>query len=335
MLVCLPLLFFGCGRGQDILTATFPDDLNGEPGSGLVGAPARSVDMIVVTGADCDTVQSKKHDDAMPAGTIIAHHSARFPVNPKAGLLDRLPRGTPLVLDIAALDAESHVIARDCVPVTLNPSAQTNVTALLRSLPQCTMPPSSLDIAVVLDDSDQMTFVDPSNYHMDYLSTVLITGVKLSTPVLWTIIAHNTKDGVTQTLPATTDITAAQSAVDALRVSHKGSPALYDGVTYATAALRERAVCGYRPAMFMVSADIDGGSMHAEQDAVIGIVAVASDTTDDIFTYGLALSSAAYDALNAIIPMSGEVYGADGTSDFQIRGRFADAAIELKKLVSQ
>jgi hypothetical protein len=333
--ISLSLLLAACGRGQDHLRALFADDVNGEPGSGLVGAPARTVDVVALTGTDCDLVLSRTHDDTAAIATIIARHTTHFPISSKSGVLDNLPRGRPIVLDVAAYDTDQVLMARGCEIVTLDPGRESNVDITLSALPQCSTAPVSLDLVIVLDTSNAMSIADPSNYHMDDLSTILVPGVQLPTPVLFTFIHHNSVDGVVEKLPATTDVTAAQSAIEALRPTHKGVPRLYDAITLAASKLRARAICTYKPAMLVLSGDADGGSVHVIQDAIIGITAAAGDTTDDIFTYGVGLSNMAFDELNMLIPMgSGEAYGADGTSDFQIKARFEDAEMVLRKLIT-
>src|SRR5262249_50007346 len=135
----------------------------------LVEAPARTVDVVAVSGTDCKSLLTKRHDDAAMgmAGTVLARRNTRYPVNPDAKVLHNPPRGTPFALDIATYDHESLQMARACQVVTLQPSGMTKVDVEMNALAICAdVPIVTLDVAIVMDISNTIGAADPSNVHL-------------------------------------------------------------------------------------------------------------------------------------------------------------------------
>jgi hypothetical protein len=317
-----------CKRSSDQLSLYFRDD--------LVEAPARTVDVVALSGADCRAVLSKRHDEeAMgSAGTVLARRGARYPLNPDAKVLENLPRGTPLALDVATYDRDQIQMARACQVITLDPAGQTKVEIEMRALPICDAPASTVDVSVVVDVSNQIAAADPSNVHLvEFDQHIIAATARFAMPATWTVFTDDDPDGAKELVPATTDVEVVKNALISLVTMHSGNPRAYDAVTIAAKKLRARSICGTRPAIIVFLGDQESFSTPgAREDAVVGIVATRGDMTDDIYTFGIALSNGAYDELNDMIPLDvGTAQGAQG--DLQLRNSMNAAGKALKDLV--
>jgi hypothetical protein len=177
-----------------------------------------------------------------------------------------------------------------------------------------------------------MEVVDPELLHLSELVPRVIEAQQYPPGTTFGIFTYGGMNGVEEFLGPTTDVSVVRAKVDELRTTHVGPARLWDGVYTSTAMLRARALCGRRPAILLIAGSIDAGSSRLIEDAAIGILATRGDLTDDIFTYGLALSGSAYDELADLIPEEdGVVTGAENA--FLRRSRLSEAGMKLRELV--
>lgn len=313
-----------CARDPDALNLFFTDE--------LVEAPARTIDLFALSGVDCDTLLSRRHDDAPRSGELIAARNATYPIDPKRNILDDLPRGVPFALEIAAYDSEPLLIARACEVITLETAEATTIDIELRALPKCSSSASMIDLVVVLDTSTAIEVADSTRVHIDELNARVIDGGRFPTGSLFSIVTHGHTDPPVEILPPTADVTSAHAAIESLRSVHHGKPLIYDAMYTSAALARARAVCGRRPALLVLLGGVDGGSNHLFEDAAIGVIGARGDPTDDIYAFGIGLTLNAYDELNDLIPEEiGIATGAE--TELLRKSKLSEAASALRALV--
>lgn len=296
------LSLIGCGSEKDELLLSFADE--------LIEAPVREADIQVLKGVSCETRLAVLHDLPPVEGMVVAQQTARWPVNPRVELFDRIPRNTPLTFDVATYNAEHVQTARACATATLAKDRSERVALEMRTLPSCAAPPTSLDLLILIDTSLMAASVDTDLLHLSELYPRVIEAPALPDDTRFTLVTQG-GTGVTELLPATSDRGQLRDAITALRQMHEGPSHLFDGIERAASMLRARAVCGRRPVLFIISGSEDRGSQHLAEDAALGVIGVRADPTDDLYTYALALSNSAYEELERLIPEeAGHVTGA-------------------------
>lgn len=287
--------------------------------------------MLALSGTDCDSLLSRRHDDAASAGRVLSRRSDRYPINPQSKVLDGLPRGTPIALAAAAYDRDLLLVARGCRLVTLGPGHAEKVDLELKAWPVCSFKPTMLDVVLVLDTSAAIAGTDPANVHLTDLVPLVVDSGRFPASTRWSIVTHD-GDGAAELLPPTTEQPPIRAALQSLELAHRGTPRLYDAVYQAAAKLRARGVCTVRPAMLVILSAPDIGSTRLLEEAAIEIIGSRGDDSDDIFTFGIGLSRSGYEALSGLIPEQiGRVIGAQGET--QIRYALGEAAMTLSGLV--
>lgn len=316
----------GCGQSDDTLTLFFRDN--------MVEYPARSIDVLTLSGATCDALLAELHETAATDARVLTRRTGRYAPGTSASVLGHIPRGRAVAIDAAAYNGDMLQIARGCTVVNFAASSAQHVTLELRALPACTSTVTSLDVAVVLDTSVEMGTGDPANVHLDEFTQRILTPADalLVMPATWDIITHDTIDGVQEPAPPTSSPPVVQAALTTLTTRTHGAPRAYDAIYEAAGKLRARAVCGRRPVLITFLGDADGGSTRIQMDATNELRGAMDDPTDDIFTYGLGVSPSAFDTLNGLIPGTlGTAAGAMG--DAQIRSHMDDIGSTLKGLI--
>ncbi len=299
-------------------------------GDELIEAPAREVEVLGLTGSTCDTLLSLPHSEATSAAALLFSHKSRWPVRPDSEVFADIPPGQEIMLLVAAYDSEGTLIGRGCQLVSLDGGERTDIQ--LHALPQCGFVAGVLDVTIVLDTSTKMEIVDPELQHLDHLVPKVIEEPAFPAGTTWSIFTYGNANGVSEYLAPTSDLAAIKAAVLALRSTHDGPARLWDGIYRATAVQRARALCGRKPAMFILGGSIDAGSQRLFEDASIGLFASRGDFSDDIYAYGVALDGVTYDELAALIPEgSGDVRGA-GTA-FLREVELREAGMALRALV--
>ena len=159
----------GCGGPSPKLNLSYDDE--------LVEAPTRSIDVMAVTGSDCDRIQSREHDHAGDGETIRARRATRYPIGPDLDIFADFPKTEPIDLDVAAYDGSLLQVSRACTRVTLDDVD--TIDLRLHTLPLCEREPSTLDVMIVLDTSRGIDLADPARAYLDALDT-LANGMWLS-----------------------------------------------------------------------------------------------------------------------------------------------------------
>ncbi len=284
---------WGCSD-LDVLTATFDDE--------LVEAQARAVALKVVDDADCATLLQVEHAQVERVASVLAVRESGYPINPESGILEDLPRGRRLVFDLAALDRESRQIARACLDVTLPNSGHTEVTMAMRALPECSLTPGGLDVAIVLEASLAMRNADVA------LGSSLVSRVAAfldedisSGGDRWLLVVHGPTVDPEVTVALTDDRAAVATAVNQTIDGFGGESRLYDAARLATIALRARAVCGRRPVMLAIAAGADTGPRGGRELAIAGLDGDRNTTDDDLFGFGIGVSADGKRALDQIL----------------------------------
>lgn len=296
----------------------------------LVEAPAREASILGLTGTDCESLLSVPHEDAASTGTVIFSRTSRWPVAPDSDVFDDIPGDKEILLLVAVYDSANLQIARACQPINLSSSSSAEVE--MRALPICGNAPTTLDITIVLDTSTEMEVVDPELLHLSELVPRVIEAQTYPEGTTWGIFTYGSQEGVVEFLPPTGDIELLRAATQQLRSTHIGPARLWDGVYDATGKMRSRALCGRRPALLLIAGSIDAGSSRLREDAAIGIFANRSDSNDDIYSFGIALSNDAYSDVEDLIPEGvGRVTGAESASNRRMA--LYEAGVELRMLV--
>lgn len=310
-----------CGGGSDGLELFFQDE--------LVEAPARNVEILALRGKSCEEVLSVSHESLRSDPGLLLRAFEPYPVNPEHELLADLPSSEAVTLAIAAYDSELLQVARACRTVTLDGSQDEPLRIELRALPDCAAPPSKLDVMLVLDTSFQMEFADPDRAHIPELLDSVLDPATVFPETTWGVVTFGHNDRAAELLPPTSDLQEVRRTISALEGVHQGQPRLYDALHKATALLRARAVCGRAPALVVVASAFDSGSERFFEDAQIGVFATAGDSSDDLFLFGIALSTESYEVLDRLIPEGelGVVTGAGSRAQIDVVMREARDAL--------
>ena len=296
------LLMGACGQDPDVFVATFDDE--------LVEAPVRSVEITVVPGAECPALLSVRHDEVSQVGSILTRRIAPYPVAPNSEVLRNLPRGEPLALDVAAYDYDGLQVARACEIATLDPELTTTVEVPMRALPACTLTAGALDLVLILDASVAMRDANTAlgGELIDRLQAFVASGFPPGSRV--SLFLHGASPPV-EVVPPTGDLATLSEALWDARDAFGGEARHYEAISLAAGQQRARATCARRPALLVVAAGPDSGAAGAFENAQIAIVATRGDTTDDIHTLGIAVSTDGRAALDDLIhPDFGQVRGA-------------------------
>ncbi len=276
-LLLIPLLSTACGGPDDILDASFVDE--------VVGAPARSSEVAFLQGATCEDLLSAQADEIDQVGTLIARKTAGFPIRPEEKIFDGIPRGVPLLIHVVARDDAGLLIGRGCVAEELEPNGPIGVTVELRALPACDVDWRFLDLGIVIDTTVDMAVAFSGNEHIDELKSFVSNfeeGTRFS------IITHGHTEPPVEYLAPTADKDTAIAAIEGLRGIKGGQAELFNSVTTGTRLLRSRAVCPRRPALLVLEAGRDGTANNIPvTEAKIGLFANVGDSNDDIYIHGV------------------------------------------------
>ncbi|MBI2378027.1 MAG: VWA domain-containing protein [Deltaproteobacteria bacterium] len=304
------LALSGCGRDPDVLHAYFVDE--------TVEAPARQVDITGIKGADCEKALSRLHDAPGADETIAATTRVAYPVNPDSDPLTSFPKDTPMALDVAALDEAGHQVGRGCIPVSLDSGAGKTIDLELRTLPRCETDPLRLDIMLVVDASATIVLDDAERHYVDVLRDVVLGENSFVDGTSFGLVTFGPDNRAIERVEHTTDRESIRVALAELYSGHAGQPVLHDAIVLATSISRARAVCGRKSAMLVLLGHPDAEFSKASfWDALVAISSSQGDPTDDLYTYGIALSEGGYQNLDLLVPEgSGFVTGA-GTAALQ------------------
>ncbi|MBI4817703.1 MAG: hypothetical protein HY791_15685 [Deltaproteobacteria bacterium] len=283
-----------CAREPDVLHAFFLDE--------VVEADVRELDISAVSGGDCEKILSRPHNAPGTDEKVVAHTTAHYPVDPIADVLASFPKGSPIALDVAALDGEQNQVGRGCILVSLDGSAGRSIDLELRALPKCQSVPARLDLMLVVDASQQAVIADPERHHIDLLRDTILAETAFLDGTSYGLVTFGPSDSVQVRVPSTPDRESVRIAVSELLNGHSGLPVLYDGVTKAARTLRTQAVCGKKPAMLLILGSGQAGSKLRPEDAQTAIYASVGDPSDDIYTFAIGLSQPAYDNLEYLLP---------------------------------
>lgn len=318
------LLVAGCARAPDTLELYYSDE--------IVDAPTRTVEVAIVRAESCDALLAKRYDQVGEADGLVFRRSTSYPVNPEAKVLDGVPRGVPVAVDAAGYDENNQRISRACSVQTFADGQPLKVSMELRALPACATQATALDVMLVVDTSMAMAIHDPAGKHLTSLNDTVLDPMQVRANTMWGIVTYGTMDAPQEFLAATTELTAVKGAITSLSRSQGGKPKLFDGMVKAAGLLRARAVCGKRPAMVIIASESDDGSKAPFEQARVGLYATRGDSTDDIFTFAVALTEDGYDDLDELVPEEvGKVTGA-GTEP-QIEAAMKEVRDALLSLV--
>lgn len=315
------LLVQGCSGGVE-LNPFFNDP--------LVEAPVRSIDVVGISGATCEQILSRDHDEPGPNEVIRGRRTTRYPVDPDLDVFDGFPVDEAIALDVVALDDSLLQVARACAVVRLGDTDRVDIE--LRTLPACETPPTGLDIMLVMDTSLGVTIADPDDDRIEGLTTFILEPGGIRSAVTWGVVTFGHDDRATELVAATKDLDAIRTAVVGLPPLSAGTTRLFDGIAKGGELLRARALCGRRPVMLVVTGFADSGSQRRFEDAGIAIFATRGDVEDDIFTYGIALTDAGFADLNDLISEDLGV-AAGAKVGPQIRAAFEGARIAFNQLI--
>jgi hypothetical protein len=300
-----PILTLGlaaCGGNSVTLQATFPDE--------LLEAPARTVDIVAVVGGDCEQLLTVPHDEISSLAMIHTRRQTAYPIDPDSNILEGVPSGIGVALDIAAYDDVPQQIARNCQVVVISASEDTEIKVPMLGLPECAKDPNSLDLVILLDASLRTSVADVGmeNLLIDRLKSFVNAGFGAGTTM--TLISHGPTEPMTA-VARTEDPALISAGLDSLRTGYGGMGLPYAALTYSSTLLRTRAVCGYRPVILMVQSDTDPGLPGAFQEAVIGLFSDQTNPNDDIFVAAITLTGDASSAVGQLLGDDfGEIFGA-------------------------
>lgn len=316
----------GCGAEPVTLELSFPDE--------LVEAPARAVEVAVVEGAACGELLRVRHDELEQVGSVRGRTRTGYPAPPELDILDEAPRGRALAVDVAVQDAAGLGISRACRAVTLSSDAPTVVSIELHGLPDCPEEPTDLDLAIVLDTSTGMRNADIGlgNSLIDELSDfVQNMGIDGGT-VRFSLVAHG-HVSAKELVPATEDRQVVLRQLEALRGVQMGIAEHYAGLRVGAAHLKDRAVCGRRPAVLWVGGGPDQSSATTAQIATIEVTGTRGEPFDDIYVHGVGVSDPAVSAMRVLVDRvdSAQVEGA--LTEDRLRNALFSAGIDLKGLI--
>ncbi len=284
----------GCGADLDVISVSFADE--------LVEAPARNVEIAVVSDAPCDDTLNVAHEDLETVGTVLRRTRTRYPVAPDVGALEQAPRGRALSIDVSVLDAQDRQIARACDTLTLPAGQVATLDLRMHALARCSEAPTSIDLALVVDTSLGMrdANVGLDNQIIDLLKTFV---QNLGVPggrVRFSVASHG-DTAPQQVLAPTLDREAASSALESLRGVAGGQAQHYGGASFAGAMLRDSALCDFRPAIVWVGG---GADMRAPEDfqlAALQLSGTRGESFDDVFVYGVGISADAVGAMALLV----------------------------------
>ena len=317
----LLLLASACG-GHVELNLFYTDE--------LVEAPTRTIDIAAITGATCDQILSRPHETPATTETVRATHFTNYPVDPGEDVFDGFPTDEKIAIDIAAYDGSLLQVSRACTEVRLTDVSKVDLQ--LRTLPICIAGATSIDLLLVLDTSLGVDLADPDRAHLSAINDFLLTDGSLAGVAQWGLVTFGHGSRAQELVPATTDRALMQGVVGSLERVHANKTRLFDGMVKGAALLRARAICGRRPVMFVVTSRADDGSEKRFEDAAIAVYASHGDDTDDLYSYGVAMSTSGFDDLDVLIPEEiGVVTGAQ--TSLVIRQAFLQARDTLNGLL--
>lgn len=325
ILVGLGLLQAATGVGcQDAhtITATFGDD--------IVEAPARSLDLLVLSDTDCEETGTRTYEDLTKDPRVVFARNAAFPVVDQE-LLSDLPSDASLTFEAVARNASGLQIGRGCKDdLQHTDGGAIHAYIVLRTLTTCETPPNSLDITLVLDTSILASVVDPSEIRFATIVDRVIDATGYPAATRWSLVTFG--GDVVEPVPPSIQTDAVKRSTLALAGNANGAPQLYDGIVYAASHARARSICTHRPALLIVAGGPEAQSDAIYQEAQLSLYERAGDPTDDIYTFAIALSVDAFRDLADVIPTdTGQILEAYTAE--QIASRLENAAIQLKQLV--
>ncbi|MBK8010678.1 MAG: VWA domain-containing protein [Deltaproteobacteria bacterium] len=313
------VFLLGC-EAPHTITATFGDE--------IVEAPARSMALLVLSGTNCDETGTQTHEALASDSRVVLEKRGSFPVFDQA-LLSDLPRHVSLTFDVTAHDATGLQIGRGCRDGLETDGHALHADVVLRTLTTCRTPPRSVDLTLVLDTSVLASVSDPSNSRFSAIAERVVDVDTYPAGTTWSLVTFG-GEVIEQSSPSPRKDSVRRSIL-ALAGSASGAPRLYDGLVYAASHARARSVCTHRPGLLVVAGGPEHQSTAIYQDAQISLYGRAGDTTDDLYTLGVALSVDAYRDLADVVPIeSGEVLEAFTAS--QLANSLDTAAVHFRRL---
>ncbi len=310
---------FACGGDPDVVIADFSDE--------LVEAAGRSASIVVVSDQTCEALMAVRREAISDIATVVESTRTEYPIPPDVGVLDTVPRGRAIAIDVSVLDTDELLVSRGCVETTLPAGEAATIEVEMHALPVCDAEPQFVDIAIVLDASSQMQLANAAlgNGVIDKLQDFLdLPGFPPNTT--FSLYAHGPTMIPQEILGSTENTAALKTALDAYRTGNSGSVRMFEAVILAAARARTRAVCDRRPALLVVSAGPDTGPLGGFENAIIGLAAARGNTRDDLYTFGIALTLDAQRDLTDLVGENGlgEVVGSAS------EGAFANALSEAR-----
>ncbi|MEQ8279826.1 MAG: hypothetical protein RKU31_39485 [Deltaproteobacteria bacterium] len=317
----LSLATFACGGDPDLIVADFSDE--------LVEAAGRTAEISVISDQDCETLMAVRYEAVSDVATVIHRARTAYPIDPAIGVLDEVPRGQAIAIDLTVLDLDDNVVSRGCIETSLPAGSPATVEIEMMGLPVCDSDPRFIEIGIVLDASSHMQLANAAlgNRVIDSLQSFLdLPAFPPNTS--FSLLAHGPTEP-TEIVAGTENTDAIKQGLDQFRTGNRGEVRTFETLILASSRLRTRAVCARRPAMLVISAGPDRGALGSFENAIIGIAGARGDTRDDLYTFGVALTQDARTDLDDLITDNslGEVISAGTESAFdnalsQARFRF-------------
>jgi hypothetical protein len=295
------LLLAACedSTSSNQLTLLFQDELV----EGLV----RSAQITAVdTENGCQAVLSKPLSEIGSVGPILVQSSTPFPIPPDPQFLSNLPRGRIITLDVSTFDANGRRQARGCRRFAIPPEGSIDLELNISGLPACDAPPTALDILFVLDQSDDAQTADPQEAVLAQV-TQFVQAPGWPEGTKFGLLVHGPTP--TPELISSNDLPATLAGLQGQR-SGVSNP--YTAITLGADILRDRAICGVKPILFIVEAS-DGSDVEDRDpvDAIVAIFAADGIPEDDIYGAGVGLTLDAFGLLDYLLPLKeGLVVGA-------------------------
>lgn len=311
ILLSTALLASACGSDPDLLVPFFTDE--------VVEAAGRNADVTIVGDQECDALLSVVHEEISTVATVELNRRVSYPINPDERILENVPRGRALAIDVVVLNENDAVVGRGCVETTLEPSTTSSVGVEMLGLPICEVPPRFIDVGIVLDASAEMQVANATlgNSVTDELMMfVELMGFPASTK--FSLFTHGPAEPVEVVMP-TEDREAMKTGFEEYRNLGGGTNRHFAAIELATERLRTRAVCTRRPALLVLSAGVHEGEIGAFENARIGLAGITGDSRDDIYTFGIGVTPGAIVDLEDLIVVNelGEVDGAGTMTGFR------------------
>ncbi|MEQ8985243.1 MAG: hypothetical protein RL846_45265, partial [Deltaproteobacteria bacterium] len=123
----LSLATFACGGDPDLIVADFSDE--------LVEAAGRTAEISVISDQDCETLMAVRYEAVSDVATVIHRARTAYPIDPAIGVLDEVPRGQAIAIDLTVLDLDDNVVSRGCIETSLPAGSPATVEIEMMGLP--------------------------------------------------------------------------------------------------------------------------------------------------------------------------------------------------------